>query len=291
MAETLAALPIELLHHILSYSIGCRETEEFAQINTSFYHGIPRPHISCPLYNVAATCRHLRDVVESLTKHLLLSHQSITKFKALASYSRKYIPVSTDASIKSKTLRTYRCAWVKWVMRNCAFCGKASSRRALMNDAFHCCQSCDRREWPDKITMTVALQTFNLTKLDLFTPNPLFPTACFPRLRVAVYDCVGVETTMFMKEDVEVRAKLIHGEDGLEDQKKRKRRRTKIEKATGMKVIRGRWRYVTDAGDEKSARRWNRTTEKEWEAGFHAGFRNHEMHDSIVAERERDGLS
>ncbi|KAF2801552.1 uncharacterized protein BDZ99DRAFT_577492 [Mytilinidion resinicola] len=286
MAEpNLATLPIELLHHILSYSIGCRETEERATIGT-----VSKPHISCPLYNIAATCRHLRDVVESFTKHLLLSHRSVTKFKALANYSRKYIPVSTDAAIKSKTLRTYRCAWVKWVMRNCAFCGKASTRRALMDDTFHCCQSCDRKEWPDKITMTVALQTFNLTKLDLFTPNPLFPTTWIPPIRYAVYDCVGVETTVFMKEDVEVRAKLIHGEDGLEDQKKRKKRRMKIERATKMRILRGRWVFLACNKDVERGWWRNYTTEEEWEERCHAEFRNSQVSKLITAERERDGL-
>jgi hypothetical protein len=89
--------------------------------------------------------------------------------------------------------------------------------------------------------MTSALKDYYLTKLDLFTPNPLFPSHCFPRLRFALYDCVGVETTMFMRDEVVARAKLIHGGDDEAAQKARKKRRAKVESATPMRVVHGQW--------------------------------------------------
>lgn len=112
---------------------------------------------------------------------------------------------------------------------------------ALMYNTIRCCRKCDKKEWPDKITMTAALNNYNLTKLDLFTPNVLYPENPFPVLRFGIYDCMGVYTTMFMKDEVEERAGLIHGKDSVEDQKARRRRRTRIECSMRMAVVGGRW--------------------------------------------------
>ena len=104
-------------------------------------------------------------------------------------------------------------------------------------------------------TMTAALNNYNLTKLDLFTPNPLYPENPFPVLRFGVYNCMGVYTTMFMKDEVEERARLIHGNNSAKDQKTRKSHRTKIENSMKMSVVGGRWVQLrlVDLRDVESA--------------------------------------
>ncbi|OCK85971.1 hypothetical protein K432DRAFT_388218 [Lepidopterella palustris CBS 459.81] len=213
----LASLPTELLHNILSYSVGNNGED-----NLAHYRGTNHPY-----YTLAATSRHLRDVVESFCQHLLLLHKDIVKFNPTAS--------------ENKVAVVYRTVWVKWVARHCAFCGRNSGRKALMNRAISCCRQCDRKEWAEKLTMTAVMEKYNLSKLDLFTPNVLYPDNLSPALFFATYDCAGVETTMFMKSDVEARAKLIHGDDPIPEQKLRRNRRKRIEKWMPMRFIFGRW--------------------------------------------------
>ena len=103
--------------------------------------------------------------------------------------------------------------------------------------------------------MTAALNNYNLTKLDLFTPNPLYPENPFPVLRFGVYNCMGVYTTMFMKDEVEERARLIHGNNSAKDQKAQKSYRTKIENSMKLSVVGGRWVQprLADLQDVESA--------------------------------------
>ena len=52
---------------------------------------------------------------------------------------------------------------------------------------------------------------------------------------------MGVYTTMFMKDEVEERARLIHGNNSAKDQKAQKSHRTKIENLMKMSIVGGRW--------------------------------------------------
>ncbi|KAK3081460.1 hypothetical protein LTS18_006509 [Coniosporium uncinatum] len=100
----------------------------------------------------------------------------------------------------------YRTTWLHFASRFCAFCGKASSRRAVFNSLLLCCKKCDKEAWPEKITKTEAKTKHHLNDSHLFDPaRPL---------RHAVYDCCGVDTTMFLLRDVEARAKEVFGEVG-----------------------------------------------------------------------------
>jgi hypothetical protein len=56
--------------------------------------------------------------------------------------------------------------------------------------------------------MSEAIQTHHLSKLDLFTPNQLYPS--LPPLLFGCCIVVGTETTMISTPDVLAREKLIH---------------------------------------------------------------------------------
>jgi hypothetical protein len=80
-------------------------------------------------------------------------------------------------------------------------------------------------------TMTEALEKFNLSKLDLFAPNVLYDStlgAQLPPLRFAVYECMGVFTTMFLRDELRLRAAFVHASSDAAEQRKRKKQRDKI---------------------------------------------------------------
>ena len=110
---TLMSLPIEILFNILSYS--------------SAFDPTPAP--SHPLYNLAATSRHLRSVVEEYARVLLKQHAGFTP-------------------PKSSKIFACRNKWIKWLSIHCQFCKKKSVRKAILYPTLACCQACDKANFP-----------------------------------------------------------------------------------------------------------------------------------------------
>lgn len=80
-----------------------------------------------------------------------------------------------------------------------------------------CCRTCDREQWPEKITKTEAIKKYNLKEHQLLPSQhhakkllTLHPG--LPMLRYGTYFSAGVLTTMFLKDDVEAFAELAHGD-------------------------------------------------------------------------------
>ncbi|KAF2706602.1 hypothetical protein K504DRAFT_458997 [Pleomassaria siparia CBS 279.74] len=170
---TLDTLPTEILFNILSYASPFDPTL------------VPRH----PLYTLAATNRHLRNVVEEYTRVLL---------KQYANYT---IP-------KKSKIFASRKKWLKYIDGTCRLCEKKTVRKAILDPTMACCDKCDRAHFP-KMSMTAAIKTHGLTKLDLFTPNALHPT--LPPLSIGEYVCSGTDTTMISEPDLLARKALIHG--------------------------------------------------------------------------------
>jgi hypothetical protein len=140
--NSLAALPIELLYNILSYSIW--NTPDGSRTHVAVTTGgKPELWTNHTYYTVAATSRHLRDVVESFCRHLIILHKSTTKLQPPAK--------------KSKNPTPNRVRWVKWTAKHCIFCGKETTCMALMYSSIRCCRKCDKKEWPDKIVSPLEL--------------------------------------------------------------------------------------------------------------------------------------
>jgi hypothetical protein len=84
-------------------------------------------------------------------------------------------------------------------------------------NGLRCCRTCDREQWPEKITKTEALKKYNLKEHQLLPSQhhakrllTLHPG--LPLLRYGTYFSAGVLTTMFLKDDVEAFAELAHGD-------------------------------------------------------------------------------
>ncbi|KAF2691272.1 hypothetical protein K458DRAFT_287466 [Lentithecium fluviatile CBS 122367] len=175
MPPTLDTLPPEILFNILSY------TSPFDASHAPLH----------PLYTTAATCRHLCSIVEEYSRSLLKRHVNITPPKA----------AKTNAFVCRKK-------WVRWVAGTCQLCGKKSRRTAILDPSLTCCQACDHSHFP-KMTMTEAITTHYLSKLDLFTPNKLHPT--LPPLLLGTYIFMGGDTLMLSEPSVLARKAHLHG--------------------------------------------------------------------------------
>ncbi|KAH9865664.1 hypothetical protein J1614_009250 [Plenodomus biglobosus] len=95
----------------------------------------------------------------------------------------------------------------KWIGDICQFCRKASKRRACFYSNLVCCKHCDRVVFP-KITMTAAIATHHLSKLDLFTPNPLHPY--LPQLRLGAAQVLGGQAILISEPDILARRDHIY---------------------------------------------------------------------------------
>jgi len=118
MPVTLASLPAEILFNILSYT-------------SPFSAALPPLH---PLYTTAATCKHLRAIVEEYTRVLLAQHAHLFPPKA----------AKTNAFV-------CRRKWVRWVAGTCQLCGVGSRRRAILDPGLTCCQACDKKHFPKMV--------------------------------------------------------------------------------------------------------------------------------------------
>lgn len=79
-----------------------------------------------------------------------------------------------------------------------------------------CCRKCDKKIWPDKITLTNAKKVYGLTAEEL-KMNCVF----------GVYMCMNTPTTMFMEPEVRRYAESVHGD--LETWREKKKRRLKTQ--------------------------------------------------------------
>ncbi|GIZ41212.1 hypothetical protein CKM354_000452500 [Cercospora kikuchii] len=215
--DHLTALPSELLQNIISYLFPTHEPDKV------LHRRAPRttPH---DLERLSNTCRILHHEVHAWAQHFLLQHQSITKFKppqnALPSAKRKKQPTKTPTMSQTNYLRNRNRssqALLTWSTTKCTFCGKPSSRSAILMNGLNCCSTCDSTHWPDKITKTAALKEYDLKPyhLDTSLAEDWDPAQVAwihrEKVRYGVYICQGAPTTMFLRKDVAARAREVHG--------------------------------------------------------------------------------
>ena len=181
---TLDNLPLDLHFQILSFLL--RPTAL-----------TPTDH---PFLALSATSRSLHSAVTAYTTHTL---------HALA--SRPLPPPSTTSKTPLKTLLTF-------LTKNCAFCHNPTVSHARLHPTLPCCRTCDLIHYPNKITLSNAMKTYNLTK---------------PALRANVpfgqYMCSNILTTVFLGADVEAFATKTHGPLDIFLAKKAQRKRKREE--------------------------------------------------------------
>lgn len=162
-----------------------------------------------PLDYLSASCKLLRAEINDWAIHFMTTHSDITKFQ---------MP-KTAKKDKTFNMLRGRKGLLSWAYIHCMFCGKKSSRNAILMNGLRCCAKCDKAQWPDKITKTAALDEYNLKDRHLFLHRkhdshmPLTESERrLPRTKYGVYRSTGVLTHMFLRKDVERLAAALHGD-------------------------------------------------------------------------------
>lgn len=191
-------LPPEVTQQIASYLFATHIPDKAYSSNPS------AATISTDLLNLASTSKTLHQHTNNWAHHFLHQYRALTKYKDYK---------TPQAAARQRPLREL----LQWSSKNCAFCGKKSSRSAILMNGLRCCRTCDREQWPDKITKTEAIKKYNLKEHQLLPSQhhakkllTLHPG--LPMLRYGTYFSAGVLTTMFLKDDVEAFAELAHGD-------------------------------------------------------------------------------
>ncbi|KAF3047890.1 hypothetical protein E8E11_009229 [Didymella keratinophila] len=167
--STFDTLPLEVLFRILDFISNPHDS------SSSSFH---------PLNSLAAASKHFDSAVEEYTRALLKQHTGFAPKK------------------KSKTYTSRK----RWLAETCQLCYKTSKRRSTLWSNLTCCLACDKKHFP-KVTMTYATKQYNLSKLDIFTPNCLHTT--LPPLAHGEYSVMGGVATMIYKPDLIARRRYL----------------------------------------------------------------------------------
>jgi hypothetical protein len=203
--DFLTALPLEIQHFVFDYLLPTHEPDIAFETEGASRKLMGVPH---PLDHLAASCKQLRQSVDVWARHWLKRHANITGFKDLK---------NTKSHARRRYLRG-KGRLLTWAEKHCIFCGKSSTRSAILVNGLRCCQKCDKEQWPNKITKTDAKKMFDLQDHHLLperhgqASSLPKPSANFPRLRYGTYFSSNVPTTMFLTADVRRLAEVVHGD-------------------------------------------------------------------------------
>lgn len=235
--DRLTALPSELQHIIISYLFPTHDPRNAFELGLldlgtvlSTFH---------PLDCLAATCRTLRANIMDWALHELTQHRNVTKYKELKTAKlqaqRNFLRGKSGGGL------------LTWAEKHCVFCGKKSSRSAILMNGLRCCTSCDKEQWPNKITKTDAKRIFDLKDHHLLPNEHHSPGVVkllanhpggLPRLRYGTYMSSNVPTTMFLRKDVEALAEFAHGDLKAHLAKRQADREVRRKKARVAKAAR-----------------------------------------------------
>ncbi|KAG8628468.1 hypothetical protein KVT40_004341 [Elsinoe batatas] len=177
MADPLTALPMELLHNVLDYLLPSH--------NQRFSPLAP----GTPLLNLTLTSHALQSAVNAYSHLLLLRWTHI----------KAYRPLKT-ASLEAK--RNSFSTLLRLTRTYCVFCGKKSSRKATLMNGLGCCATCDKKEWPDKVTRSDAKKKHGLKDKHLFMWGEDRPLE-WPVVRYGSYVVMGSDCILLEKKGVE----------------------------------------------------------------------------------------
>ena len=207
--DHLTSLPSELQHMIIGYLFATHEPDK--AFDSDIYDIRKSIGASHPLDFLAATCRSLRGEIMQWSLHFHTQHQDLTK----------YTPLKTAKLQARRNLLRGRGGLLTWSEKNCVFCGKTSTRSAILMNGFRCCNVCDKQQWPDKITKSDAKKKYDLKDNHLLPHHYHSPSAAkllakhpggMPKMRYGTSMSSNVPTTMFLEKDVEALAVLAHGD-------------------------------------------------------------------------------
>ena len=221
--EHFTGLPTELKHQIFNYAHASHFPDK-AKFDLSRRCKAP----NSDLLSLALVSKPMYAEVSSWCHTFLLKHTGITKYHELK---------TAKAASKQNPLNKF----LHWSKRNCIFCGKATVRTAILMNGLKCCQKCDRKEWPNKVSKTEAKKKYLLSEELLLPPltRDGRSTKGFWRPRYGTYICQGGLTTMFDEADVKRFAELAHGgSDNLQtNKKKREQARQRRQEAKEARTV------------------------------------------------------
>lgn len=171
-----------------------------------------------PFLVISRTCHALRSSLEPFLRIQILNSNA----KQLEAHIDALANGNDNITLpRHKFLK----AWLSATMKHCFACGKASSRRAIMDLSLVCCARCDRIVWASKITMSEAMKKYSLRKDELFggmlpstlggppevamTEDGIIPQR--KGLHYGQFMSNNTFTTMFVEEDVAKMASDKHG--------------------------------------------------------------------------------
>ncbi|KAK5121781.1 hypothetical protein LTR85_004656 [Meristemomyces frigidus] len=232
--DRFTTLPPELIHLVCDFLLPSH------QPNIAFEaggHDNTSPHA---LDYLAASCRSLRGETDSWAQHFLRHHASITRHRDLK---------TAKLQLTRNFLRG-KGGLLTWMVKHCVFCGKTSTRSAILVNGFRCCANCDKEQWPNKITKTAAKTKYDIKDHHLLphlhpSPMRIKRPSHLPRLRYGTYMSSNVQTTMFLEADVYHLAYHVHGDWRkhmyLKQEAAKTRKRLKDERNSEMEAVDRAW--------------------------------------------------
>ena len=206
--DFLTGLPPELLHMIISYLFPTHEPDKAFHSSQGSLADDFSEH---PLDRLAAASTSLRAQVMDWAESFVRQHRDINKY----AFHKK-----TTKSLAAQNWLRNRGGLLWWAHRFCVFCGKGTTRTAIMMNGLNCCKVCDNIQWPGKITKSAAKEQYHLTDHHLLPHKYRTPISAkmlarypgLPKLRYGTCMVSNMTTTMFMRKDVEALATLLHGD-------------------------------------------------------------------------------
>ncbi|KAA8903640.1 hypothetical protein FN846DRAFT_953628 [Sphaerosporella brunnea] len=169
MPTTLDTLPPEVLYEIL---------KQFPVHANEQLHFTHHPLLTLPLVS-----RTLHAATESFCFHQLQ--------KLRAQFPHHKVSQRTP----------YRKVYVKHAHTHCSFCNRSTSCTAIIFPYIRCCRGCDRKVWPEKISLSAAKRTYGL-------PEQMLLARC----AWGAYMCQGVWARMLLTPEVKQLAGEVHGD-------------------------------------------------------------------------------
>jgi len=236
--DHLTTLPSEILQQISSYLYTAHDPDQALHALDDHHSGVPfKPRVPRDLANYARASKRLYQQANAWAHLHLHTHRAVTKYRVY----------KTPKAAAKQLLQAPLQKLLQWTARHCVFCGKTSSRTAILMNGLNCCRLCDREQWPDKITDTEARKQYKLFRHRYPMQSSVLrrevPSA---KLRYGTYFCMGVCTTMYVRKDLEAFEDAIRESvDPAVIKKERRRERIKTAKERKTMVV-----VIDDADDD-----------------------------------------
>lgn len=272
--DFISPLPTEILHTVFSYLILDHDPERGIKVEanpTKTYAFKEQPHV---LLSLATMSKHFRANIESFSCYHLTMHQDTYKyFKTTATIDKERRRSSRLAGKPRNDPRVYRLELVKHLQAHCWECGWWCTRRATMANGVACCRKCEDQVFPAVMVsaccssstfatflteyqnLSKALSDYDLRDYMLIktrVPGPRAKRTDFPDIPYAtVHTGLGYGMGMtvsykFYRKDVQMIARLFHGDVDAHMATKREEQVARKDKKLRKLHLELKIRYHTD---------------------------------------------